>query len=196
MAMNQVSAAEYTAMLHQLMPPGPAFDDEDALLAALGQVMANVHNRLLQILSEADPRQTNELLAVWEEDLGLPDECDEAFAGQLTFTQRRNTVVRKERALGGQTVAFYKSLLAEMGYPDANVYGHSAAGERHQFTVELPGTIKVSPVRVSDRVNTRIRYWGNDAVYCEINRAKQAHTEALFIYSGGNAWTDLMNQTP
>lgn len=184
MAVKQVSSAEYTRMLHQLMPPGPAFDEEDALLAALGAVMADIHNRLVQVLAEADPRQVNELLSAWEEDLGLPDECDAAFAGELTFSQRRASVVRKERALGGQTVAFYKSLLAEMGYPGANVYGHSADGERHQFTVELPGTVKVTPMRVNDRVNTRIKYWGNDTVYCEINRAKQVHTEALFVYQG------------
>lgn len=112
------SALAYARQLKELLPPGsvwlllPGSWISRALLA-IGTELARIDARALELLEEADPRTTTELLTDWERVLGLPDGCVLELAD--TTAERRNSVVAKLVARGGQSAAFYISIAAAMG---------------------------------------------------------------------------------
>lgn len=75
-----LTAEQYQSQLLELLPLGAVWPrDLDTglakLLLAKADEFARVDGRADQLIEEADPRTTSEMLSDWERVVGLPDEC-------------------------------------------------------------------------------------------------------------------------
>lgn len=117
-----LSAEQYRAQLQALLPPGAAWTREPGsvlsqFLLALADELARVDLRADDLIAEVDPRTTFEMLSDWERVFGLPAPC--VPAGQTT-TERRNALVAKVTAVGGQSRAYFLAIANALGYVGAN----------------------------------------------------------------------------
>lgn len=191
-----MTADDYLAQLQALLPQGPAWPRDAGatltkLLQAMADELARIDGRAAQLIEEADPRTTDELLADWERVAGLPDSC--VTAAQST-AQRRAALHAKLTTLGGQSTAYFIALAASLGYTvtitefhlhtvedDVNypLYGHPW---RFAWQVNAPQNT-VGTLSVTDTVADPLAWWGNELLECVIRRLKPAHTHVLFAYS-------------
>ena len=191
--------AAYVDMLAQLLPPGVAWRSEDGttmrkLLEAMADELVRVDERADDLIDEADPRTTVELLADWERIAGLPDSC--LATVDQTLQERRAALVSKLTARGGQSAQFFIDLAAALGYTititefrpfrvGINAVGDALTNDEWIFTwrVNAPDTTE-NPFRVGrSTVGEPLSTWGNERLECVINRAKPAHTHVQFAYS-------------
>lgn len=193
-----VTGADYGRQLGQLLPPGPAWTTEpdsqlQRLLRAFGESLARAHRRADDLDREIDPTFAHEILDRWEAALGLPDKCSGAL--ETTLQGRRNAVVAKLFATGGQSVEFFQGVGLSLGF-DVTISefrpfraGRSAAGDPltngdwvYAWRVNAPETT-VIPFRAGQSVaGEPLQAWGNDALECKINRLKPAQSVTLFGY--------------
>ena len=81
---GRLADTDYRDLLARLLPRGKVWALGDLTgglaltLLGFGAELARVHNRFLDILEEADPRTTTELIDDWERILDLPDPDDPA----------------------------------------------------------------------------------------------------------------------
>lgn len=196
--MQPYSQSDYAAMIGQLLPQGAAWTREDGtVLAALVQALATEPARLdataHELLAELDPQRTLQLLALWEEMCGLPDQCSQP--GE-TVAERRAAVVLRLTAQGGQTPAYFADLATMMAGGACSVReyrpfraGLSRAGDPLTngawpscFAIKAPAT----PVRAFRAgrgcAGEPLRTWGNERLECVIRRLAPAHTTVKFHY--------------
>lgn len=186
----------YLRQLQALLPSGAAWSREpDAvltkLLLALADEFARVDARAEQLVEEADPRTTFELLEDWERIAGLPDPC--VGAGQGT-QQRRNAVTARLNTLGGQRPAYFIDVAAKLGYAvtvtefrphncdddcEYLLYGDEWA---YAWQVNAP-LATAGDFGVEDGADDDLGYSGNTALTCTINRLKPAHSIVLYNFS-------------
>lgn len=194
-----LTSSDYLAQLQALLPQGPAWPrDAEAeltkLLHAWADELARVDGRAADLVEEADPRTTAELLADWERVAGLPDACVAALAGTQTTAQRRAVLVGKLTTIGGQSAAYYIALAASLGYAitvtefelhdvEDNVE-HPLYGTPWQFAWQVNAAEdNIGLLAVTDTVEDPLAWWGNELLECVIRRLKPAHTHVLFAYS-------------
>lgn len=193
-----MTATDYLAQLQALLPQGFAWPRQaDAaltkLLLAWADELARVDGRAADLVEEADPRTTVELLADWERVAGLPDPCVVAYGVSQTAAQRRDALVAKLTTIGGQSTAYYIALAARLGYTITiteyrTFTVRSKVNDpindlpwRFVFTVNAPlNTVRRFTVRSA--VNEPLAAWGNELLECVISRLKPAHTHVLFAY--------------
>lgn len=113
----RATAEQYRETLLALLPVGSAWQRDTAttlgqLLGALATPFATAHNRAADLIEEADPRTTLELLADWERVAGLPDDC---YGALTTIPARREALLAHLTTLGGQSIAYYAALCAALG---------------------------------------------------------------------------------
>jgi uncharacterized protein YmfQ (DUF2313 family) len=198
------NADQYRDHLKALLPPGRAFPRErgstlDVLLDAMALELARIDARADQLTTEAVPATTTELLPDWESTAGLPDNC----SGQLPETQqgRRNDLVSKLVAQGGQSPAYFVALAAALGF-EVTIEefrpfraGFSNPGDEltngdwsYAWRVRAP-EVTVLPFRAGiSAAGERLAVWGNAGLECRIRKYKPAHTIVLFAYgsAGGD----------
>ncbi len=189
------NAAEYTHLLQQLLPPGAAWPREpDAtltkLLCSFADGLARAHNRAVDLLDEADPRTTNEMLTDWERAVG-PDTC--VPGGLTTLAERRAYVHARWTSRGGQSRAFFTNLGNALGYDigiteykpftvDSPCEGPLCDDEwRFAWTVNAPETT-IRDFTCTSGCDEPLRTWGNELLECAITRAKPCHTICHFAY--------------
>ena len=190
---------EYARQALALLPAGPAWPRDEgstlfALLLAEGDEFARVEDRATDLLAEANPITTDEMLADWERVCGLPDEC---FPGADTVDARRRAVRAKLNARGGASPAYFVDLLASVGWhaaiPEYRPFragsaaaGDPAADEAWSFVWSAAVTSEVFEFTAGGAsAGDPLRSWGDDGIECLINKLKPAHTLALFDYSAG-----------
>lgn len=105
------------AALQSLMPPGVSWTrDADAELTKLERALAyepsRIKKRAADLIEEADPRTTTEMIDDWERVYGLPDEC----AQPTTLVGRRAALLGKVRGALSPTVANITSIASQLGY--------------------------------------------------------------------------------
>lgn len=186
---------DYGQLLLQLLPQGFAWNKEpDALLAALllglGDGLAEVERRGCDLLEELDPRATEELLEEWERALSLPSKC----TGRLeTLELRRQALVFRLTAIGGQSPAYLVDVAAQLGF-EITIEEHFPTtceglctdpllGPEwtHVFTVHARPD--VSEWSTCESVCTSpLRWWNNAVLECAIAEVKPAHTVVHFAY--------------
>lgn len=110
--------AAYFQMFQGLFPPGQAWlIEKGSKMAAIVSVMAaefsKVHARSDDLLRESDPRTALETLPEWETDYGLPDTCT---GSEDTIQERRNALLNKINAQGGQSLGYFLGMAAMLGY--------------------------------------------------------------------------------
>ena len=111
------SAEEYRTMLYNLLPKGRAWTRDSVstlfnLIHGLATEYSRVDGRSDDLLNERDTRQTLELLADYENDFGLPDDCT---PDSPTIQQRRSEVYAKFIEEGGLNPQSYIDLAASLG---------------------------------------------------------------------------------
>lgn len=193
-------SADYLRQLQALLPMGAAWPrDDDAvltrLLAAAADELARVDARSVQLLAEADPRTTAEMLADWERNAGLPDQCVVLSGQTQGAVQRRAALVSRLTQLGGQSVAYFTRLAASYGYTvSISEYkpfraGASRSGDQisngdwaYAWKASAPLNT-VTPFRAGQSVSgDAVAAWGNKALECVFSRCKPAHTTIIFTY--------------
>lgn len=191
----------YLSQLQALLPQGPAWPrDGEAtltrLLEAMAAELARVDARGEDLVDEADPRTTYELLADWERVAGLPDDCT-GEAG--TIDERRGALVDRLTATGGQSIAYFKTVAAALGYTiEVREYrpfvtglsrcGHLLNGGhvvRHTWKVKVPDPrvtlFRTGQAQCGDLLGAIDRA---DDLECRLRKLKPAQSELVFDYSG------------
>jgi uncharacterized protein YmfQ (DUF2313 family) len=185
----------HAELLRLLLPP-TSFDPNGVLLgaelAAEGAALDAAHLRAAQLLEEADPRTTLELLPDWERVAGLPDACAPLAA---TVQERRGAVVARLSGIGGQSAAFYIGLAKSLGYDvTVSAYqpfraGISMAGDEltnepwvHSWLVRAPETTTFDFKAGVSCASEPVRNWGAAPLECLIGKFKPAHTAVNFAY--------------
>lgn len=198
-----VTGADYGRQLGQLLPPGPAWTSEpdsqlQRLLRAFGESFARVHARADDLDRETNPALAHEILERWEAVLGLPDKCSGAL--EATLQGRRNAVVAKLFATGGQSVQFFQGVGLSLGF-DVTISefrpfraGRSAAGDPltngdwvYAWRLNAPETTVVTFRAGLSVAGEPLQAWGNDTLECKINQLKPAQSLVLVGYGATEA---------
>jgi uncharacterized protein YmfQ (DUF2313 family) len=174
---------DYAGALAALMPRGRAWPTDSTsilqkTLRALAGLPARLSTALAQLLLDAFPATSVNLIADWEASLGLPDPC----AGPApTLSLRQAQCAQRFAGSGGASVPYLIAVAAALGYP-VTITEHTGA-DAHKFTVNAP-TISESFFRVgTSRVPEPLVDGGNALLECVINEIKPAHTVVEFNYS-------------
>ena len=189
--------AKYRELMLRLFPRGRAWAKDQGTVfysfaEALGVEYARIDDALAQLMEDADPRTTNQLITDWENLVGLPDECQDIAPDIET---RREDVVRKLTNRGGSSREFFSELAQSIGY-DATVTdcfpfraGRNRCGDRmfgdlwrFWFQVSSPD-FQLDVFRCGvGRCGDRLRTFRNDELECVIRRSAPAHTKVQFLY--------------
>lgn len=115
-----MNAAAYLSQLQALLPQGPAWPrDPDVvltrLLGAMAEEFARVDAVAGQVIDEADPRATQDLLTDWERVAGLSP-YSPTDGSLLSDEQRRANLQGALVERGGQSPAYFIALAARMGF--------------------------------------------------------------------------------
>ena len=187
----------YGTILRKLLPMGDAWATESGsvmaqVLDAMGGLLQQAHNRMMDLVQESDPHQTAELIYDWETHCSLPDTC----AGQpATLAERRDNIVARLTARGGQSKAFYIQMARDLGF-DITIQEHkpfrahsqcTAAINpdpwRHVMFVDGPAQT-VRCMGCGSACNDALRSWGNQALECHMRRTLPGHALVHFRYGG------------
>lgn len=197
MAAPDFTDADFTDQLMALLPTGKVWPrDLDAVIRATMAGLAPTYRRNLDrgnnLLVDAFPRTTVELLPEWEKSLGLPDPCQ---GPAPTIAQRQQQVLTRFISTGGQTVDYFIAVAAALGYPiTITEYAATRFGSRFgrrfggigwnyiwQVNAALYGR---APFRFGqNRFGDRFSTFGNAVLECVLNELKPAHTELIFSYT-------------
>ncbi|MEP9372625.1 putative phage tail protein [Mesorhizobium sp. KR1-2] len=192
-----MKAADYFAQLQTLLPRGDLWRrDQDAsltlLLKALAAEFARIDVRAQNLLREADPRTTTELLEDFERVAGLPDPC---VPDVQSMEARRLRLVQKLTGRGGQSRGFFIELATGLGFPititefrrftavSSCIDGINQDPWCHVWRINAPA-VRIDNMTVTSACNEPIRSWGNELLECVLTRLKPAHTHLLFGYGG------------
>lgn len=157
--------------------------------------------RAANLITDAFPSTTVELLTEWEETLGLPDPC----AGESpTLAQRRAQVVARLTDNGGASVPYFIAFAAALGY-DITITefapsraGIMRAGDAvrgdgwaYVWLISAPGYTPVMFRAGQSEAGEALLTWGNAVLRCEIAARQPAHTIVQFGQSGVNMLSDF-----
>lgn len=192
----RATTEQYLTHLQALLPQGAAWPREPdavltAVLTAMADGLARAHNRALDLIEEADPRTTLELLADWERVCGLPDLCAGPSA---TIAGRRAQVIARLTATGGQSPAYYVALAKAMGFDititerRARYHGRRTCGTpygdqsmQYVWEVHLPPDTVVPRRYGQGFAGEPYATWGAQALMCLLDRLKPAHTIIWYV---------------
>lgn len=195
-----MSSDQYVALLKNLLPRGIAWPRDlqtyfHKLFQALADEMVRFDQRIsVDLVNEADPNTTLELLEDWERIVDLPDDTQLALG--TTVAQRRADILRKLTFRGGQSKKFFVDLAATFGYTvTIDEPRPFRAGSRskdrcysvnwiHHWRVIAPSAVTTSFRAGKGRCGDRLRTWRNDTLEAVITKAKPAHTVVHFVYGG------------
>ena len=187
---------EWRQILTQLLPRGRAWRTDDAsvlgrLMGALARPFAALHARILVLLDvEADPAQTVELLADWEAEFGLPDDCCPQGA---TLAQRRTALLARIADPGGQSRARMIAVAKSLGY-DITITefeplcagfsaGALAYGDDWCFAWQVNApSHSVRYWSAGDGAGELLTIWDSTTLECVLNRIKPSHSVLIFSY--------------
>lgn len=188
----------YRRALLSLLPQGKAWPrDEDSVLSLLALGLATVYERTSdragQLVVDAFPATTVELLGEWESTLGLPDPC---AGDNPTLQQRVGQVVSRLLDNGGQSLAALQSFAADLGYTvtvtndapfrvgQSHVGDHLGRDDWSSTWAANAALVNVIPFRVGrSAVGEPLASWGNETLECELAERAPAHSVPQFRYS-------------
>ncbi|MBB2981738.1 YmfQ family protein [Paraburkholderia tropica] len=190
------SAADYLRALLAHLPRGRVWprDSEATQVGVLGTytpIFERLNARANNLLVDAFPSSTYELLPEWESTLGLPDPC----AGEAPTTEQRVAqVVARFTATGGQSIAYYTAVAKAIGYEITvtqfvpaqfgMAFGKPFGGDDWAFSWQVNApTFSINYLSFGGSFGTPFATWGNNVLQCELERIMPAHTILNFSYS-------------
>lgn len=192
-----VSAEQYAQQLANLLPPGIALAAEPGsemaeLLARLGKFLAAAHNRGEQLLAEASPWHTLELLPEWETSLALPDSCSVAVP---TLAERRASLEAKLTDAGGARIGRFVQIARALGYEGVTTSRfpvHTCESHcelplyeeawRFAWGLNIPGEVRITERTCEDSCEDPLRTWGNAELECVMARECPQPSILLITY--------------
>lgn len=197
MAAPTYTVSDFAGALHRLMPRGHVWPrDLDTTQAkamqGLGASFSRSAGRAVDLLTDAFPATTYELLPEWENTLGLPGSCG-AVAG-ATIQDRQLAVVNALTDSGDQSAAYFIRIAARLGYSiSIKTFGRytvsSSVAEAitdasWAFTWEVTSAgYSISPFTVTSTVADSLSAWAEFPLGCLLQRIKPAHTTLIFNLS-------------
>jgi uncharacterized protein YmfQ (DUF2313 family) len=191
-----LAASAYARQLKALLPRGllwsaPADGVLDRMLRGFSDELVRVDARGDDLIREADPRTTNQLLVDFERVLGLPDSC---VSDNQSVAERRLAVVAKITNLGGQSRQFFIDVAAAAGYTVTLTEFRPLICEMDcespvcdddwAFAWQVNGALNtVLESTCESPCEDPLGSWGNERLECVIERYKPAHTVVLFSYT-------------
>ncbi len=191
-----MTSADYLSPLQKLLPNGAAWPTAadtalTRLLNAFADELARVDARAFDLVEEADPRTTAEMLSDWESAFGLPDPCTST---PDTTAERLIALAAKVTSVGGSSPRFYIDLAESLGYTititefDPFVAG-SKAGDAitngdwaYAWQSNAAATAITAFSAGAGVAGDPLRDWGNALLECALTRLKPAHTHVNFQY--------------
>jgi uncharacterized protein YmfQ (DUF2313 family) len=192
-----MNRTDWFHLLQSLLPRGDLWPrtrnaNLTLLLQALAEEFARLDARAVDMLREADPRTTSELLEDFERVTGLPDPC---VPDVQSIDARRLRLVQKLTGRGGQSRQFFIDLAAALGFEitisefrqfRANstcVDACNGPDWLFVWRVNAPA-VRIDHMAATSACNEPLRSWGNELLECVLTRLKPAHTYLLFGYGG------------
>lgn len=172
---------DYKKQLIALLPPGalwPAVQTSNTftqLLDALAEELARIDARAQNLVDEAYPNTTLELLPDWERVAGLPGKCT---GGLSNLQQRSNAlmgVLTIDRSLSR---AFFIAIAARLGFV---ITITELAGHTWRVNAVLDANAVYFRASVSVAGDPLVQSL-NNLLECAINTLKPAHTVVTFNY--------------
>ena len=190
------SIEQYRDRLHSLIPPGRLWSDDPTsilarLLGGFSAEFERLESRAGDLLLEADPRSTTDLLAQWEAVAGLPDPC---HGLGITLEARRAELTAKITLQGSMSRQFYIDVAASLGFvvvsldefspsnPGPGGLGFSGTDWWFVWRLNIDDTGGISYFTCTSGCDEPLATWGDDVIECVIDRIKPAHTRVLFAY--------------
>ncbi|HGO4162408.1 TPA: putative phage tail protein [Serratia marcescens] len=181
---------DYTNLLYNLLPLGPAWEGDNALLRGLAPSLASVHKRGDDLMQEINPAQTVELIDRYERLCGLPDSCSPP--GTQTLLQRQQRLDAKINVAGGINEQFYRNQLDALGYSSVTIEQFQNLNEspnpewgdkwRYYWRVTIPSDSSIAWQTCTSSCNSAIRTWGDTVAECVIEKLAPSHTVVIFSY--------------
>lgn len=194
-----ISRSQYIELLKNLLPRGLAWSrQQGTALHSLFEAMADEFYRFDQrlgtdLIKEADPSTTNEMLVDWERLVGIPDGV---FSDTVGTDRRRSNMLSKLTARGGQSIPYFIALAAELGFVvtitefrpfrvgfsepgDALTNGDWNFTWRVNAENDITDAFLVGLSTVGDSLSTS----STSILEGALNRSKPAHTILQFAYS-------------
>jgi uncharacterized protein YmfQ (DUF2313 family) len=192
-----LSIDDLLASFQRLLPRGLAWPREaDAVqtqaLRALMPTTKRQVDRSNNLLVDAFPASTLELLPEWELTLGLPDPCAGATP---TIENRRAQVKARFAARGGQSAAYFIQFAANLGYAITittfsafyfgNVFGGTFGDINWNFAYQVNApTFTITSFQFgAGTFGEPFAQWDNTVLQCELQRIQPGGTYLLFKYS-------------
>lgn len=178
-----------------LLPTGPIWPrDPGSVLYQLSAVwaasFARSSDRSANLLVDAFPTSTTELLPEWESTLGLPDPC----AGtNPSIAQRRAQVVARLTDTKGCSVPYFIAFAKALGY-DITItqfaprrfgtsFGKPFGGQAWAYAWQVNAPqFTINRLRLGDSFGQPWAQWSNNVLQCELKARAPAHTILLFNY--------------
>ena len=205
------TALDYLIQFQRLLPRGRVWHRGLGTLQAqhlltLMPTVARLDQRAQQLLIDAFPCSTTELLPEWEASLGLPDPCTGPIED---LAARQFAVCAKFTMRGGASRGYFIALAKSLGI-DITIQqfapfyvGRNRVGDRlfdsawtfvWQVTITDPGAaiyFRVSENRVGDRLVTHSDQ--ATILQCIFDQYKPAHTTVIFRYAPAEGTSDAPN---
>jgi len=121
--MSGTKLDKYKKLFINLLPYGKLWQPKSQptftnLIGSLVQEFCRVDDRVEDMRATVDPRTADEALDLWENMMGIPDECTPT---DQTLVERQQQVVQKLTNIGGLSKTFYEFIGAQLGFPDVEV---------------------------------------------------------------------------
>ncbi len=197
MAGPAYSTEDFRQKVLELLPTGPIWPrDPDSLLYHVAYILGAPYARNVaranDLLVDAFPGTTDELLPEWESTLALPDPC----AGPApTLQQRRAQVVARLTDAGGCSIPYLVGYAATLGFEITITQfaparagtlraGQPAYGSAWAFAWRVNASAAtVTYFRAGQSTaGEPLQAFGNAVLQCELERLAPAHTTVLFGY--------------
>jgi uncharacterized protein YmfQ (DUF2313 family) len=192
------ASSDYLNALLSLMPRGRVWPKDPSsvqaqALACFTPTFVRSNQDANDLLVDAFPPTSVDLLPEWESTLGLPDPCAGA---QPTIQLRQKQVVARFTNSGGQSITYFVNLAKTLGY-DITItqfapfrFGQSNFGTlmygnawAFAWQVNAPGFSIEQFKFGADAFGEPFAYWTNNILQCELNSYAPAHTTPIFDYS-------------
>ncbi|PAA14447.1 putative phage tail protein [Pseudomonas fragi] len=118
MSKPSFSSADFTSALLGLLPRGRVWPKELSSIQAqaascFAPTFQRISDKAVDLIADAFPGTTSDLLSEWELTLGLPDSC--TVPGSQTIAERQLAVAEKISAAGGPQRSYYLQMATQLG---------------------------------------------------------------------------------